>query len=122
MATTLEEKIAQLDPDQQIEIAAEFERLRGEYLTLRDLRKARDLTQVELAKILGHKQVSIAKLEKRSDLLLSTLRRYIEAMGGKLNLLVEFPNRPPVLLNGIGDTDEPAPVPQQQQRSETSSM
>lgn len=108
MATTLKEKIAQLDPDHQAEIAAEFERLRAEYLTLKDLRKARELTQVELAETLGQKQVSIAKLEKRTDLLLSTLRRYVEAMGGKLSLFVEFPDRPPVLLHGIGEVDEPA--------------
>ena len=108
MATTLNEKIAQLDPDHQAEIAAEFERLRDEYLTLKDLRKARKLTQVQLAETLGQKQASIAKLEKRTDLLLSTLRRYIEAMGGKLNLSVEFPDRPPVLLDGIGEADEPA--------------
>ena len=76
MATTLTEKIAQLDPDHQAEIAAEFERLRAEYLTLKDLRKARKLTQVRLAETLGQTQVSIAKLEKRTDLLLSTLRRY----------------------------------------------
>ena len=108
MATTLKEKIAQLDPDHQAEIAAEFKHLRTEYLTLKDLRKARELTQVKLAETLGQNQVSIAKLEKRTDLLLSTLRRYVEAMGGKLNLFVEFPDRPPVLLNGIGEVDEPA--------------
>ncbi len=108
MATTLTQKIAQLDPDHQAEIAAEFERLRAEYPTLKDLRKARKLTQVRLAETLGQKQASIAKLEKRTDLLLSTLRRYVEAMGGKLNLFVEFPDRPPVLLDGIGEADEPA--------------
>ncbi len=108
MATTLKEKIAQLDPDHQAEIAAEFERSHAEYLTLKDLRKARKLTQVRLAETLGQKQASIAKLEKRTDLLLSTLRRYIEGMGGKLNLSVEFPDRPPVLLDGIGEVDEPA--------------
>ena len=108
MATTLKEKIAQLDPDHQAEIAADFERLRAEYLTLKDLRKARKLTQVQLSETLGQKQASIAKLEKRTDLLLSTLRRYVEAMGGKLNLFVEFPDRPPVLLDAIGEADEPA--------------
>lgn len=108
MATTLNEKIARLDPDHRAEIAAEFERLRTEYLTLKDLRKARKLTQVQLAESLGQKQVSIAKLERRADLLLSTLRRYVEAMGGTLNLVVEFPDRPPVLLDHIGDVDAPA--------------
>ena len=47
------------------------------------------------------------KKEKRSDLMLSTLRDYIEAMGGKLNLVVEFPDRVPVSLEGFGDTEEP---------------
>ena len=105
MATTLEDKIAELPPEQQAEIAAEAERLRAEYLTLRDLRKARALTQVQLAETLGQKQVSIAKLEKRTDLLLSTLRRYIEAMGGRLDLVVAFPDRPPVHLEGLGEAD-----------------
>ncbi len=109
MATTLKQKIAQRDPGHQAEIAAEFERSLAEYPTLKDFRKARKLTQVQLSETLGQKQASIAKLEKRTDLLLSTLRRYVEAMGGKLNLFVEFPDRPPVLLDGIGEADEPAP-------------
>ena len=106
MGTTLREKIARLDPGHQAEIAAEADRLRGEILTLQDLRKARELTQVQLAETLGQRQVSIAKLEKRSDLLLSTLRRYVEAMGGRLSLVVEFPDREPVTLGGIGDHHE----------------
>jgi len=110
MATTLKDKIAQLPPEQQADIAAEARRLRKEYLTLRDVRKARALTQVQLAETLGQKQVSIAKLEKRTDLLLSTLRRYIEAMGGSLELVVEFPDRPPVHLEGLGEPDDPPPA------------
>lgn len=106
MGTTLKEMIARLDPEDQAEIAAEAARLRAEILTLKDLRKARQLTQVQLAETLGQRQVSIAKLEKRSDLLLSTLRRYVEAMGGKLSLVVEFPDRQPVKLNGIGDLED----------------
>lgn len=109
MGTTLREKMAQLNPEHRAEIEAEAERLHAEYLTLQDLRKARDLTQVQLAETLGQGQVSIAKLEKRSDLLLSTLRRYVEGMGGRLNLVVEFPDRAPVHLAGIGDVDEPSP-------------
>jgi len=105
MDTTLDAVIASLPRDQQEEIAAEAARLRAELLTLRDLRKARELTQVQLAETLGQTQVSIAKLEKRSDLLLSTLRRYVEAMGGRLNLIVEFPDRPPVRLVGLGASD-----------------
>ena len=106
MGITLREKIARLDPGHQAEIAAETDRPRAEILTLQDLRKARELTQVQLAETLGQRQVSIAKLEKRSDLLLSTPRRSVEAMGGTLSLVVEFPDREPVTLGGIGYLDE----------------
>jgi hypothetical protein len=47
---------------------------------------------------------NISRLEKRSDMLLSTLRGYIEAMGGKLELVAYFPNRPPVTIEHLADT------------------
>ncbi len=50
---------------------------------------------------LGIGQDGISRLEKRSDLLISTLRGYVEAMGGKLRLVAEFPNRPPIMLSGL---------------------
>jgi predicted transcriptional regulator len=59
------------------------------------------LTQQRLAESLGVGQDQICKLEQRSDLLLSTLRSYIEAMGGKLTIMAEFPKHKPVLLSGI---------------------
>lgn len=78
-----------------------------EYRTLQDLRKARALTQVRMAELLGITQDNVSRLEKRSDVLLSTLRSYIEAMGGNLDLIVRFPDRDPVLLDGLtsGDSD-----------------
>ena len=112
--TTLDEKIAQLDPELRAEIESEAARLRTEYLTLRDLRKARQLTQVQLAETLEQNQAAIAKLEKRTDLHLSTLRRYIEAMGGRLDLVVSFPDRPPLHLTGLG---EAAPATAKQNRA-----
>jgi transcriptional regulator with XRE-family HTH domain len=107
MATTLKEKMAQLPPERRAHIEAEAERLHGEYLTLKDVRKARELTQAQLAATLGIRQATVAQLEKRSDLLLSTLRGYVQAMGGRLKIVIEFPGRPPVALEGLGDTDEP---------------
>ena len=69
---------------------------------MRDLRKARKLTQERLAELLHMRQESVSRLEKRSDLLLSTLSSYIKAMGGELKLIVQFPDRPPVqLLDGL---------------------
>lgn len=108
MGTTLEEQLAKLAPERRSRIEAEAERLHAEYLSLKDLRRAKELTQVQLAELLGIRQATVAQLEKRSDLLLSTLRGYVEAMGGHLKLTVEFPGRPPVTLEGLGETEEPA--------------
>ena len=107
MPTTLKAKIAGLTPERRERIEAETERLHQEYLTLQQLRKAKELTQVQLAETLGIRQATIAKMEKRSDLMISTLRSYVEAMGGRLNLIVEFPGRLPVHLGGLGDVEQP---------------
>jgi predicted transcriptional regulator len=74
-----------------------------EYDTLQKLRKALDLTQEHVGQQMGTKQVSVAQLEKRSDYLLSTLRNYVEALGGELQLVVKFKGRAPVRLAGIGE-------------------
>jgi len=79
-------------------------------MSLRELRHARKLTQVRMAKTLGITQDSVSRLEKRSDLLLSTLKKTVQAMGGNLSLVAEFPDRAPVVLSGIaGDDPEPKP-------------
>jgi DNA-binding XRE family transcriptional regulator len=73
-----------------------------ELATLKDLRKAAEQTQEDLAVALGVGQDTISRLEKRSDMLLSTLRHYVESMGGKLELVAQFPNRPPVVIDHLG--------------------
>ena len=75
--------------------------------TLKDLRLAAEQTQADLAAELGVGQDSISRLEKRSDMLLSTLRHYVESMGGKLELVAQFPNRPPVILDHLGLSKTP---------------
>lgn len=82
------------------------QRLIAEEMTLRDLRKARNQTQARVAKELGINQENVSRLEQRSDLLLSTLSGYVEAMGGKLSLMAEFPDRPPVAIAGIAALDK----------------
>jgi DNA-binding XRE family transcriptional regulator len=109
MGTTLKDKMAQLPPERRARIEAETDRLHAEYQTLKDLRKARELTQMQLAEALGIRQATVAQLEKRSDLLISTLRSYVEAMGGRLRLTVEFPDKAAVSLEGLGDPDQPSP-------------
>lgn len=105
MTRSLDDVMKALPAKRRNNILAEADRLEAEYVTLRALRKAHDLTQVQLADKLGKSQVSIAKMEKRSDLLISTLRDYVEAMGGTLNLSVDFPEGAPVFLSGLGEIE-----------------
>ncbi len=107
MARSLQDKLATLDPARRAGVEAEADRLHTEYLTLKELRKAKEMTQVQLAKTLGIQQATVAKYERQSDLLLSTLTSYVRAMGGNLKLMVEFPGKEPVALEGLGDTEEP---------------
>jgi transcriptional regulator with XRE-family HTH domain len=76
-------------------------------MTRRELRRAHKLTRVRLSKALGITQDGVSPLEKHTDLLLSTLREYVEAMGGKLSLIAEFRDREPFLLSGIAEEEEP---------------
>ncbi len=78
----------------------------AELVTLKDLRQAMQKTQVELAETLHIGQEGVSRLEKRSDMLLSTLRSYVEAMGGKLELVARFPDRPPVVIEHLSDKAE----------------
>lgn len=82
----------------------------AELATLRDLRQAAERTQEELAAALGVGQDTVSRLEQRSDMLLSTLKRYVEAMGGKLNLVAEFPDRPPLVIDHIGERKSERPA------------
>ncbi|MCY4284856.1 MAG: helix-turn-helix transcriptional regulator [Thiotrichales bacterium] len=97
--------IAGLDSAERRKVEEMAAELIAEEMTLRELRKARALTQASVARELGISQDAISRLEKRSDLLLSTLRRTVEAMGGRLSLIARFPDRPPVELAGIAEHD-----------------
>ncbi|MEK6801487.1 MAG: helix-turn-helix transcriptional regulator [Nitrospirota bacterium] len=105
MATNVDDKIKKLRPLQRKKVETRAAELIAEEMTLRELRHARKLTQVRMAKKLGITQDSVSRLEQRSDLLLSTLRKTIEAMGGNLSLVAQFPDREPVVLSGIAEDD-----------------
>ena len=107
--TTLTERMNRLPTARRKKVEKRAKALIAEEMSLQDLRKARKQTQVRVAKELGIKQENVSRLEKRSDLLLSTLSGYVEAMGGKLRLVVEFPDRPPVALTGIAALDKEVP-------------
>ena len=103
MALDVNDVIAGLDPARRNKVEERAAELIAEEMTLRELRKARQLTQASVAAELGITQDGVSRLEQRSDLLLSTLRRAIEAMGGSLSLVARFPDRPPVELSGIAE-------------------
>ena len=105
MTVSLDDMMAGLDPARRRTIEDRTADLIAEEMTLRELRKARQLTQVSVARELGISQDGVSRLEQRSDLLLSTLRRTVEAMGGRLSLIARFPDRPPVELSGIADRE-----------------
>lgn len=86
--------------------------LKAEQMTLRELRRLRKLTQARLSKKLKMGQEGISRVERRTDLYLSTLREFVEGVGGRLSLLVEFPDRPPILLVGLGQDNLAAPEPE----------
>jgi len=105
MGITLKDKMKGLSSERRKKIEARAAELIAEEMTLRELRRARKLTQVRMAKALGITQDSVSRLEKRSDLLLSTLRKTLKAMGGNLSLIAKFPDREPVILLGIAEGD-----------------
>jgi len=107
MSINVREKIKKLSPAQQNKIEARAAELIAEEMSLRDLRKARKLTQAVVAKVLGITQDSVSRLEKRSDLLISTLRKTVRAMGGDVRIIAEFPDRAPVVLSDLSDDDPP---------------
>ena len=98
MARKLDDVIATLPATRRKRI----EKRAQELATLKDLRLAVEKTQVELAAELGVGQDTISRLEKRSDMLLSTLRHHVESMGGTFELVARFPNRPPVAIERLG--------------------
>ncbi|MBI3916098.1 MAG: helix-turn-helix transcriptional regulator [Betaproteobacteria bacterium] len=98
MARTLDQVLEGLPAKRR----AKIERRASELATtLKDMREAFAHTQVELAQSLGVGQDTISRIERRSDMLLSTLRRYVEAMGGRLELVARFPNRSPLVIERL---------------------
>jgi transcriptional regulator with XRE-family HTH domain len=106
MARTLDQVLATLPAKRR----AKVERRASELATLKDLRQAVEQTQEDLAVSLGVGQDTVSRIERRSDMLLSTLRRYVEAMGGKLELVAEFPDRPRIVIDKLAPTREKPPT------------
>jgi len=100
---TLEEKLKEISPKRREKIRARTRELVTREMSLRELRHAVNKTQKTLARTLNMGQDGVSRLEKRSDLLLSTLRNYVEAVGGSLTLVAQFPDQEPIAIGGFGD-------------------
>jgi DNA-binding XRE family transcriptional regulator len=103
MPTPLSDILKSLPPGRRSRIEADAARDVAKIMSLRDMRKARQLSQEQLADALGMEQESVSRLERRDDLLLSTMRKYVAAMGGELRLIAEFPDQPPIRIKTLGE-------------------
>lgn len=106
MAKTLDEVLASLPKARRDKIDARYQELRKEVESLMALRKAAGKAQTDIAASLGISQPSVSKMERQADMYLSTLRNYVEAVGGDLKLIAEFPDRPPIQIGTLGGLNE----------------
>lgn len=98
-----------LPPERQKNIEARTEAKIKAYRSLQELRSAAGLTPEKVSQALNMPQGNVSHLERNSDMLLSTLQKYVEAVGGKLSLTIELPNQPPIALTGLGDLIDHSP-------------
>ena len=98
-----DEVFAGMSAAERAAVRARAKELIAEEYALRDLRKAKQITQEQVARRLGGRQVYVSRLENRADMKLSTLRDYVRAIGGDLRLMVTFPEGRTVRLQAIGN-------------------
>lgn len=101
--TTHNEYMQKLSAEKREKVLAMAAELIAEEKSLREIRKAREVSQKTLAEKLDMNQGDLSKFERRTDVYLSSIRRYIEAMGGSLELIATFPDSGPVKITNIGD-------------------
>lgn len=91
MAKKFADLVAKRAPQSQERVEALYQKLRAE-MPLHELRQARELSQQTLAQTLQINQAAVSKMERRTDIYVSTLRNYIRAMGGDLKIIATFPD------------------------------
>ncbi|MEQ1888922.1 MAG: XRE family transcriptional regulator [Alphaproteobacteria bacterium] len=99
MAINAKDFISKLPRKERVAIAKRGAELLAEEATLQEIRKAQRRSQAKVAKTLQINQAAVSKIERRTDMYVSTLRSYIEAMGGKLEIIAQFPGSPPVHIS-----------------------
>jgi len=101
--------IADLPLERRARIDARYREMKDEVEGLRELRQVAGKAQADIANALNIKQPSVSKIEKQADMYLSTLRSYVEAIGGELDLVVRLPKRPALKLQHLGDISKISP-------------
>lgn len=102
MGRSLDELMSELAPARRATVEARTTELIGEVEGLKAFRQLAERSQEQMAESLGIKQPSVHKIERQTDLYLSTLRRFVEAAGGSLELRVELPGKGVLHLTGVG--------------------
>lgn len=105
MARNYRELQAKMNP---VDVAENRQRVREEFqrMALDELRYAKQLTQADMAELLDLPQSSISRIEQRADMYLSTLRNYVQATGGILQIQAVFPDGATVVINRFGEYEE----------------
>lgn len=111
MGRNLNQVIADLPAERQARIDARYRQMKDDIEGLRELRQVAGKAQADIATALNIKQPSVSKIEKQADMYLSTLRGYVEAIGGELDLVVRLPKRPALRLQHLGDVFKSTPEP-----------
>lgn len=105
VAISLEDYIKTLPLECQEAIERRARQMIEEEKTWRELRKAAACSQVQLAQTLGVNQAAISKIERHADMYVSTLRSFVEKMGGSLDIIATFPHKAPVKISQLQDLD-----------------
>ncbi|HSZ73316.1 MAG TPA: DNA-binding protein [Rhizomicrobium sp.] len=105
MAVPLKDILDALPPKRRAELDRRFKELVDEVESLKELRRLSAKSQVKIAKALKISQPAVSKIEKQTDMYLSTLRSYVESIGGELNVIVRLPNRKPVRVKSLEEID-----------------
>lgn len=105
MARSINDYIKKLPKKERDAIKKRSVELIAQEATLQELRKALHCSQEKVADELGVNQAAVSKIERRTDMYVSTLRSYIEAMGGSLDIIAQFPGSPPVHISQFKELD-----------------
>jgi predicted transcriptional regulator len=103
MVRTLQEVLDALPAEERADIDRRFVELVNEVESLKELRRLSAMSLAKIAETLKISQPAVSKIEKQTDMYLSTLRGYVEAMGGELDVIIRLPNRGPVKVRSLED-------------------